>query len=382
LNPKIRILLVVRWPVGGIRTFIKYVYGKFEAENYELTILGPEGRDMSVLIKDLKDVDVKFISLSKRPSLFQMFSKVMTSILAGNFDLVHSHGFTSGMSAALPAFLFGKPHILTSHDILNDRQFDGFAGRVKRSALQISLRCVTHVHSVSNDAQENLLRHFPEFRKGCKCIVIKNGIEIENFLNAKRLDLHELLKVDKDTFLIGFLGRFMAQKGFTFLVDAIELLSVRRDLSRKPIVVAFGDGDFIREEKSRLADRGLSGHFVFMPFTPDVAGVLKGLDVVVMPSRWEACPLLPMEALVSGTPLIASTCIGLGEVIENTPAIKVRPESGSDIAESLFSFMKSGSKGRFDSFVTEAADRFCVTNQIQSLKKLIKDTVDKSLLKR
>lgn len=44
-----------------------------------------------------------------------------------------------------------------------------------------------------------------------------------------------------------------------------------------------------------------------------------------MPSRWVAFGLLAVEALCAGTPLIASDCIGLREVVEDTPAVVVPP---------------------------------------------------------
>jgi glycosyltransferase involved in cell wall biosynthesis len=370
-NHPIRILLVVRWPVGGIRTFIKYVYSNFTADKYQLTILGPDLPEMKSLVGDLSGVDVKFVALGEKPSFYRLLREVSSSLRGQRFDIVHSHGFTSGMCASFVSGLFGTPHILTSHDIFNASQFAGFSGGLKKIVLGATFRKTRCIHSVSSDAQENLFAYFPALKNTGKCVVISNGIEVDRFLNASPVNLREQLKVGRDVYLIGFLGRFMAQKGFRVLIEALEQLLSDPRVGKKPLVVAFGNGGFIREEKSLIAERGLSEHFVFLPFVPDVAGSIKGLDVVAIPSFWEACPLLPMEVLVSGTPLIATNCIGLREVVKDTPAYTVSPGSSAELARGLELFMENDPKQEFERFVQEASVRFSVNNQVRLLKQLI-----------
>ena len=50
-----RILLVVRWPVGGIRTFMRYVYSRFDPLKYKFTIVAPEVEELRTLLKDLSE---------------------------------------------------------------------------------------------------------------------------------------------------------------------------------------------------------------------------------------------------------------------------------------------------------------------------------------
>ena len=56
------------------------------------------------------------------------------------------------------------------------------------------------------------------------------------------------------------------------------------------------------EKKRKMQDKEGSPIDLFLPFVTNIASTLKGLDVVVMPSLWEACPLLAMETLVAGIP--------------------------------------------------------------------------------
>jgi glycosyltransferase involved in cell wall biosynthesis len=372
-NNQINILIVVRWPVGGIRTFIRYVYNRFPAHLYRFALIAPDHEETHILIDDLERLNLTYHPVSSNPSVFELASAVLRQIIFGNFDIVHSHGFTSGSCSAFSARIFRIPHIMTSHDVLSDKQFSGIAGYIKHLILKQNLAQIRTIHSVSYDAQNNLIEYFPMLKE--KCIVILNGIEVDRFQNAKKIfDLREKIGVANDHYLIGFLGRFMKQKGFSYLVDAIELL-LRKELRKKISVVAIGDGGFIREEKAALQNRGLEKHFHFLNFIPNVASVIKDLDLVVVPSLWEACPLLPMEVLTCGVPLLASNCIGLREVTLNTPTIMVKAGDSIDLERGIRFCLENDIRQQFSDYAPLAAKRFNVNNSSELIEKLIRETI-------
>lgn len=373
---KKRILLVVRWPVGGIRTFMRYVYRAFDPNLYQFTILGPENSELNVLSNDLEGLDFDIMRVSEYPSSSEILYAASRLLFFGNYDLVHSHGFTSGICTALPAFLFNIPHILTSHDTLSSAQFSGFSGRIKKKIMGIALSMVSVIHSVSEDAQANLLEFFPALAgKSGKCIMLPNGIDSEHFVKAVPRDLRGELGIGEAVFLIGFLGRFLSLKGFIYLVDAIERLVLSEKLPKKPLVLAFGEGGFVREEKAALVVRGLDEYFLFLPFTPNVAGVIKGLDLLVMPSLSEACGLLAMETLVAGTPLITSDCIGLREVVRDTPAYMVPSRDSKALEEGIRLFMEKDMRQPFVDYAPKAAMRYDVATTAASLQALINKVI-------
>jgi glycosyltransferase involved in cell wall biosynthesis len=368
----------VRWPVGGIRTFIRYVYRTFNPERWHFTILAPELDEVAVLLDDLSTLGVTYVPVQGMPNdgssgFWKMVCCVAGELLKGNYDLVHSHGFTSGMCAVIPALVRRIPHLMTSHDVINENQFAGAKGKLTKQAMGFLFGMIDTIQSVSYDAQENLLANLPTLsrRKG-KCIVIPNGIEVERFENASPRDLRGELGVGADVFLIGFLGRFMAQKGFRYLVDAIDLLRRETSLPKQPLVLTFGDGGFIGEEQEAIRERGLERYFRFMPFAPNVAGTMKGLDVVAMPSLWEACPLQPMEALVCGTPFVGTDCVGLREVLRDSPATVVPKGDAASLADALCKEMKVPSKNKAKGYAEEAAARFDVKKRASEIEELMK----------
>jgi len=204
-----------------------------------------------------------------------------------------------------------------------------------------------------------------------KVVVIPNGVEVERFLGSDRRDLRTEYGLAQDTFLIGFLGRYMAQKGFRFLIDAIAQLK-SEILPRQPMVLCFNiDDGFIREEKESVRRKGLSDSVLFLPFVANVSATLKGLDVIVMPSLWEACPLLAMEALVAGIPLIGTDCLGLREVLNDTPATKIPTRDSLALSKALIKEMNNPSTTKAREYSREAAVRFDVRKRAAEIEQLI-----------
>ena len=370
---KHRILLVVKYPIGGIRTFFRYVYNNFGSEKYHFTLVAPDLPETRVLLDDLKCLDLEYIPAAPNASNRELFRLVTTTIRGQSFGLIHSHGFTSAACTIIGALSKQIPHMLTCHDVFTSGQFVGLKGFVKKSALGAMLSLIDCIHCVSNDARDNLLAYLPILKLfKHKVVTILHGIEVESFVNAERRDLKVELGLPPDTFLIGFMGRFMAQKGFRYLVDALEQLKRIENLPRVPVLLTFGQPDgFIREEQEQVKKRGLADSILFLPFVPNVASTLKGLDIVAMPSLWEACGLLAMEAMVVGVPLIGTDCIGLREVLRNTPAYVVPVKDSLALSEALIREMKNSTKAKAGLFATVAADRFQVEARAAEIEKLM-----------
>jgi len=134
--------------------------------------------------------------------------------------------------------------------------------------------------------------------------------------------------------------------------------------------MAFGGGGFVNREKRTIEVRGLSRYFRFMQFEANIAGAIKGVDAVVVPSLWEACPLLPMEVLTTGTPLIATDCIGLREVVKGAPVFQVPVRDAMALAAAIRKVMFLDSRRGLDEYVYVAADRYDVEKQASSLQAL------------
>jgi glycosyltransferase involved in cell wall biosynthesis len=187
------------------------------------------------------------------------------------------------------------------------------------------LRGLNAAICVGHDIRANLQEYLPAVERE-RLVVIPNGIDTERFAEAEAdaaEGLREQIGVGPDVTMIGFLGRFMEQKGFRPLLDAIERLA-RDGSPRQFHLVAVGSGDFEREYRNEIARRGLDRFVTMLGFVMDIRPILRQLDLLAVPSLWEASPLLPMEAMVAGIPVLGTDCIGLREVLQDTPSRMIR----------------------------------------------------------
>ncbi|MGH7146281.1 MAG: glycosyltransferase family 4 protein [Nitrospiraceae bacterium] len=377
MEKRIRVLTVIRHPVGGIRTYLKYTYGNLNRDQYQFTILTVDDEEGKLIEDDLKDLSVEVIRTRGQWRILGIIWNVFRLCGLSRVDVIHSQGLTAGMLALFGNWFGTVPHIITLHDVFREEQFQGWRGEVKKRILGMALNWADVIHCVGEDVRRNLLEFLPALaKKEGKCVVITNGIAMRRAGDGAtdyRRVLRQELGLSQETVIFGFFGRFMPQKGFTYLIDAIEALAMERNGIGAFKVLAVNDGAFIREYKALIREKGLEEYFVFYGFTAEIDRLFLGVDAVVMPSLWEACPLVPMEALVLGCPVVATACIGLKEVLKDTPAVIIgQIRDPRAIVTALRHLMDNIDKIREQvvDFMPRAAELFDVTRTARELHEL------------
>lgn len=129
---------------------------------------------------------------------------------------------------------------------------------------------------------------------------------------------------------IGYAGALAAHKGAHVLLEALALLGWRQTRVR----IAGGGRD--PRYRSRLAalSAGLNVEFVGPLPSEQMPGFLSSLDWLVFPSLWpENLPIIVLEALACGTPVLASRVDGVAEIVPK--AWQFEPGSTADLAAHL-----------------------------------------------
>jgi glycosyltransferase involved in cell wall biosynthesis len=131
------------------------------------------------------------------------------------------------------------------------------------------------------------------------------------------------------------------QKGHRVLVEAIRLLAARGVEVHARFV---GDGEERPALGSTIADAGLAGRIELLGRRPsdEVADLVRAADVVVQPSvilpdgKTEGIPVALMEAMASGTPVIATAVSGVPELVEDGVTGRlVPPGDAAALADAL-----------------------------------------------
>ena len=93
---RLRVLLVVRHPVGGIRTFLRYVYTRFDPALHEVSLLLPECSENEAIRSDLSSLSPTYFSLPANATPVQYIVSLVRAIRSVDPDVIHSQGLTSG----------------------------------------------------------------------------------------------------------------------------------------------------------------------------------------------------------------------------------------------------------------------------------------------
>jgi glycosyltransferase involved in cell wall biosynthesis len=353
-------------PVGGIRTYLRYVFGQASFVDVEITLLAP-GEEVAGYFAEYMPSD-RFCVQTVSPYRRDLVRAIRKELSRNSYDLLHSHGLRTGIAGEIARTGKGVPHLVTIHDVFLPSMFRGARGLAARLVLNILLRRCDVIQTVSEDCGKNFREFMPHVR-GERVRVVANGIDTSRFGDAIPMDARNYFGLDDAVFVFGFFGRFMAQKGFRTIVDAVELIT-RNELIRPFRIVTFGWGGFIREDYQYLQEKGLGDFFVQHPGTNEPERWIKAMDAVLMPSRWEACGLVGMEALVAGVPIIGANCLGLREVFAGSPAVVVTPGDPGALAEAMSDILESNCKQEFRRYAPIAIDRFDVSKCAAGIRSL------------
>lgn len=124
----------------------------------------------------------------------------------------------------------------------------------------------------------------------------------------------------KKTFLIGFAGRFVEEKGFDVLLEAMIKLRKKRD----DFFLIFAGETNISYEKTFFKDQALikklKDNLIFLGLLNDMQlnTFYQSLDLFILPSRSECFGLVQAEAMANKTPVIVSDIPGAREPVKQT----------------------------------------------------------------
>lgn len=368
-----RLLVPIYHPVGGIRTYILYHYPYLLDRGYRFTFVGPaisQFRQFGSEISGWPDTDCVEAPVHNRKP--RLRSTIRSLLNERRYDLIHSHGLTAAATAVVAGLGLGLPHVATSHDVFRPQQFAGITGMVKRRIMEYLLLHIDAVITVSEGALANHQSYLPRLANSPgRLIAIRNGIDVERFrresVDPMQPSLRNSLGLKDGVVLIGFLGRFMEQKGFLPLLESVSQLHSDLRTRNQFHLVAVGSGDYEREYRSEVVRRGLVDAVSFHPAVPNTAPILAELDLLVMPSLWEACGLLAMEAMTIGTPLMASNCGGLGDILHGTPAMLLPPDDQLAWTSALRKYILMPTPTHSRTFASRAATCFASTRSAAML---------------
>jgi glycosyltransferase involved in cell wall biosynthesis len=239
---------------------------------------------------------------------------VISAIRSFRPDVVHVHNPGVALPAGLATWRGRRPPALVSvHGVPEDDY--ATAARVLRIAGLPVVACGPGVEAA-------LKHHGVRVRA-----TIVNGVSPAPPPSDRAAVMREL-GLPADAPLLVSTGRLVEQKDHELALEALE---------RVPgaALAVLGEGHLRSRLEEHASDDGLSGRVALPGVRRGAREIMGAADAIVLPSRWEGLPLVALEALAAGRPIVATEVRGLRELLENERTALLVDEDADALAAAI-----------------------------------------------
>jgi glycosyltransferase involved in cell wall biosynthesis len=324
VTERIRVLrLIARLNMGGPALHVAYLTKELEDRGYDTTLLaGSLARGESSMSFVAEELGVAWQPM---PILHREVSPLYDTLSVARLvrwirrvrpHILHTHTAKAGAVGRLAALLAGdaRPPIVvhTFHGHVLRGYFDPVTTSVFRGLERSLARVTTRLVAVSPEVRDDLvaLGVAPPERFS----VIRLGIDLDERITkgGDGSELRRVLGVAPDELVVGWIGRMTAIKRVPDLLLAFRRLLDRGVAARLCLV---GDGPDREQIEQRAHDLGIMRRTLLVGYQRDIAPYYALFDVLVLPSANEGTPVVAIESLAAGRPVVASRVGGVPDVV-------------------------------------------------------------------
>lgn len=248
------------------------------------------------------------------------------------FDLIHTHSPRSALIGQAVARSLGLPLIHHVHSPARrdteSRVRNWINGTIEE---RLVIPKATKLIAVSQS-----LRHYLEERgfSGNRVEVIPNGVPVAHEDSRWAPPANE--------WLIGAAALFRPRKGVDVLLKALSLLRDSGASVRLKLIGSFETPAYEQEIRNLATQLKISSYIDWHGFTADVPKEMKGLSIFALPSLYgEGMPMVLLEAMSIGLPVVASDIEGVPEVLQGDTGVLVPPGNEHALADAIRSLIAS-----------------------------------------
>lgn len=284
-------------------------------------------------VQELSDIGVSVHTLGMKPGI-----PSLASIFAGlrlvrsiSPSVVHSHMYHANIFARVLNLLSLKQLYLicTAHNI-DETEGSLFRYWLYRTTKQLA-DLNTNVSSVA-------FSHY--IRK--RLINKKHGLHVPNGISlpirtVNSNHIRTLFPEVGSKFIWLAAGRLVPAKDYPNLISAVEKLSA---LGLDFCVLIAGEGPLQRYLAEEIGARGLGDYIRMIGLRRDLDLLMASTDAVVLSSAWEGLPMVLLEALSYGKPIVATDVGGVSEIVGEHSGGEIVPKSDANkLAEAMRQIM-------------------------------------------
>ena len=317
---------------GGVGEHVRHLSAELRSRGLVVKVIAPYAGSRQDPVPDVialgRPIPVPANGSVARISLsFHLSRRIREVLDRERFDVVHIH---EPLMPALPLSVLrlnrSAAAVGTFHAYARQNLGYYYGRPILRRQFQRLDECI----AVSEPARTFVARYFP-----AEYTVIPNGID-PNFYNPAAEPAPGIAHPRRRTIL--FLGRLEERKGLSTLLDAYQLLrQVRADCQ----LVVVGDGALRRGYERRVEEEGIPD-VRFLGFIPEAEkpGHFTAADIYCAPNTGkESFGVILLEAMASGTPVVATAIDGFRQVLTDGKEGMLVPPGNDGAMATALSFL-------------------------------------------
>lgn len=274
---------------------------------------------------DKKDIYVEKTVLTKETNklkkvikYLQFYMEIFFKIIIQNYDLIYVHYASHTALPILLASKFKKINLFVNvhgSDVVPQKNSQLRYQKFVYKLLKIAKKVI-----VPSEYFKKLVEN--KFNVFSEKIIISpsGGVNQEKFyyINEKST-LRSKYNIDKNLFVIGYVGRIDIGKGWDTFLKSIKILVDNNQINGKMALIV-GSGAQISDFKNMISELNLESYIIWRDLLPqnELKNIYNLMDVFCFPTNGESLGLVGLEAMMCGVPVIGSKIGALPEyIIEN-----------------------------------------------------------------
>jgi glycosyltransferase involved in cell wall biosynthesis len=254
-----------------------------------------------------------------------LYIKIIALLRKIRPEIVHCQGTVISISAWVTKLLWNIPYIIYGHG--TDEYYPKW---YLKPIIRLALKKADVTIALTLDMKKAMQKIYDR-----NILVIPNGIDLNQFLNLSRKTARANLKIKDHEEIILFVGSLLPIKGLKYLIYAMEPVHLSHPDVRLFLV---GNGP-LRNELEHLVtkvDLETCVNFCGRITNDKVPDYIVASDIFVLPSLSEGLPIVILEAMAGGLPIIASKVGGIPEiVIEKENGLLFEPKKPEQITKQI-----------------------------------------------
>lgn len=292
----IRIAQIVgKWLGGGVEAVVMNYYRHLDHDKIQFDFICDDD-STNIPYDEIEKLGGKVILIPPYQKVFKYQKELRRVLRDGKYKIVHSHINTLSVFPLYAAKKVGVPvRIAHSHSTTNKKEW-------KKNLLKQVLRPFSKKYATNYMCCSELAGRWlfgdKAYDEG-KVYLLNNAIDLDKFKYDKKIrdKKRKELGIKEDTIVIGHIGRFVAQKNHTFLIDIFNQFHKKE---KNSILLLAGQGPLQEEIKNKVRELGLNDSVRFLGQRNDANELYQVFDVFLLPSLYEGLPVVGVEAQASG----------------------------------------------------------------------------------